>query len=104
MLFVALPLPQDFKTATADKSLSVVDFYATWCGPCKAVAPKLAALAAETTSVKFYKMDVDEVEDVAEAEGVNALPTFKLYKDGKCVATSQGANIEAIKANIAKFA
>ncbi|KAJ5433187.1 Thioredoxin [Penicillium daleae] len=61
----------------------VVDFFATWCGPCKAVSPLVEKLSDSVTSVKFYKVDVDELSDVAANNGISAMPTFLFYKDGQ---------------------
>lgn len=61
----------------------VVDFFATWCGPCKAIAPIVEKLSDSVTSVKFYKVDVDELASVAADNGISAMPTFLFYKDGQ---------------------
>jgi thioredoxin 1 len=98
-----LSLSQEFNSAIGESAISVVDFFATWCGPCKAVAPKVAALAAEKTEVRFYKVDVDELDTLAEEQDIQAMPTFKFYRDGACVGTVQGANIEAIKKQLASL-
>ncbi|SCV99644.1 LAFE_0A07734g1_1 [Lachancea fermentati] len=84
----------------ADK-LVVVDFFATWCGPCKMIAPMLEKFAAEYSQADFYKIDVDEVPDVAQSQEVSAMPTIKFYKSGKEVAKVVGANPAAIKQTIA---
>ncbi len=98
-----LCIPQAFAAAIAGDA-AIVDFYADWCGPCKQIAPSYAALAAENTNVKFYKVNVDDLEDVAEDQNVSAMPTFKLYSKGACISTVQGANIAAIKTALGKFA
>ena len=55
----------------------LIDFYADWCGPCKAVAPVLEELAGEYTGkVDFYKVDVDQAEDLAGAFGIRSIPTL----------------------------
>ena len=56
---------EDFANAVKD-GVSVVDFNATWCGPCKMLGPVLEKLSDEITDVKFYAMDVDENPDIAE--------------------------------------
>lgn len=77
--------------------LSIVDFYATWCGPCKAVAPLLEQFAAKYQNVQFLKVDVDESPDIAQEYNVSAMPTFVLFKNSNSVGKIVGANIQAIK-------
>ena len=73
------------KLAEAGDKLVVVDFHATWCGPCKMIAPKIALMADQYRDVVFLKVDVDEAEDVAAEYHVSAMPTFKFIKNGKVV-------------------
>ena len=61
----------------------MVDFWATWCGPCKMVAPMIAQIAAERDDVQVAKVDVDQVPDVASEFGIAAIPTVVYFKDGK---------------------
>ena len=67
--------------------LVVCDFYATWCGPCSKITPKLNGLAGDERykdSVVFVKVDVDQAEpDFLEQFEVNAMPTFRFFKEGK---------------------
>ena len=93
---------ESFRKAIQQQSLVVVDFYATWCGPCKAIAPQLEKLAAENPNVSFVKVDVDQVQDVAAESGVNAMPTFFFYKNGEKIDEVIGANLIAIKDRIKK--
>ncbi|OPL20848.1 thioredoxin-like 1-like protein, partial [Mytilus galloprovincialis] len=62
--------------------LIVVDFFATWCGPCVQIAPVYQKLSDEYSDCIFLKVDVDEVEDVAAESGISAMPTFQCYKNG----------------------
>lgn len=55
---------------------AVIDFFATWCGPCKAMGPVLEELSDEIAGVDFYKLDVDRENDVAAAFGIRSVPTF----------------------------
>lgn len=71
--------------------LTLVDFWATWCGPCRMVAPIVEELAAETQDVTFAKVDVDENPDVAMGLGITSIPTLMLFKDGKLVDRLIGA-------------
>ena len=76
----------------APNKLTVVDFYATWCPPCKAAVPIYAGMSDEFKSrgVHFFKVDVDKCRDIATREEIRAMPTFKVYKGGKCLETIQG--------------
>ncbi|SCU82538.1 LAME_0C01662g1_1 [Lachancea meyersii CBS 8951] len=88
------------KVIQADK-LVVVDFFATWCGPCKMIAPMIEKFAAEYSSADFYKLDVDEVPEAAQKTEVSAMPTIVLFKSGQVVDKVVGANPALIKQKIA---
>lgn len=70
----------------------LVDFFATWCVPCKMLAPTLDAVAAEVAGrAKVYKVDVDQSPDVAAQYGVMSVPTLILFKGGQPVKQMVGA-------------
>ncbi len=69
----------------SQKGLVLLDFYATWCGPCKMLAPVLDALGDELPNVKICKSDVDEASALAAKFGVQSIPTVVLFKDGEVV-------------------
>ena len=70
----------------------LVDFFATWCGPCKMLAPTLDAVAAEVAGrAKVYKVDVDQSPDVAAQYGVMSVPTLILFTGGQPVKQRVGA-------------
>lgn len=70
----------------------LVDFWAEWCGPCKAIAPHVEALAEEYAGkVKVFKVDVDQESDLAVRYGVMNIPTLLLFKDGEVVDRMVGA-------------
>ncbi|PLN80247.1 thioredoxin [Aspergillus taichungensis] len=74
--------PVIFKALTSSGPV-VVDFFATWCGPCKAVAPVVGKLSETYSDVRFIQVDVDKLKTVATELEVRAMPTFVLFKDGK---------------------
>lgn len=61
----------------------LVDFYATWCGPCMMMAPEIEKFSDSTDEIKVCKMDVDECTDLAVTFGILSVPTVILFKDGK---------------------
>lgn len=83
----------DFQSKVLDAQGPVlVDFFATWCGPCKMLAPTLDAVAAEVAGrAKVYKVDVDQSPDVAAQYGVMSVPTLILFKGGQPVKQMVGA-------------
>ena len=74
--------------------------YAISGGPCKFIAPKYEELSNAIGTVTFLKVDVDEAEDVAQAQGIQAMPTFKFFKDGSMVAEMMGADLNKLTALI----
>ncbi|KAJ5970280.1 Thioredoxin [Penicillium vulpinum] len=79
---------------------AILDCYADWCPACKAIAPKYEELSDTYNQVKFYKVDIDKVEDVALELGVRAKPTFMLFKDGGKITEVVGAHLPAIEQGI----
>ena len=87
----------------AGNKLVVIDFMATWCGPCKMIGPKLEELAAEmATELVVLKVDVDECEDIAVEYNVNSMPTFVFIKSGSKIEEFSGANYDKLRATILK--
>lgn len=77
------------KTNSADQVV-VVDFFATWCGPCKMLAPVLEKAADELTNVQFYKVDIDEEMELANQYKIMTVPTLLFFKGGKLVFQNSG--------------
>ncbi|MBQ1768343.1 MAG: thioredoxin [Oscillospiraceae bacterium] len=70
----------------------LVDFFATWCGPCRMVSPVVDEIAEERAdTLKVVKVDVDEVPSVAAAYGVMSIPTLMVFRGGETVNTQVGA-------------
>ncbi|ODV78055.1 thioredoxin [Suhomyces tanzawaensis NRRL Y-17324] len=85
-------LPQFREFISNTERVSVIDFYATWCGPCKALEPIFDMLAQRVPEVQFGRVDVDAAQDVAGEYGITAMPTCLFFKDGQKVDTIIGAN------------
>jgi thioredoxin 1 len=77
---------------TSKSKLVVIDFTASWCGPCKFIGPIFEKLAAENPEAEFVKVDVDEAEDVSAHCKIQAMPTFHFYKGGAKIAEMMGAD------------
>jgi thioredoxin 1 len=73
----------------------LADYYATWCGPCKALMPRLAAMASEYPNAKFVALDVDKNQDHAIEMGIRSVPTVIIYKGGEVINRTSGVNPES---------
>ena len=75
----------EFKEKVLESDMPVlVDFFATWCGPCKMMAPVVDEVAAEMADkAQVYKLDIDESPDIAQEFDVMGVPTFIVFKDGE---------------------
>jgi len=70
--------------------VAVIDFFATWCGPCKMLAPVFEEVANETPNAKFFKVDIDESLDLARQYSVSSVPTIKIFRKGDLMETFVG--------------
>ena len=82
-------------TANGGKPL-VIDFTATWCPPCKRIGPIYEGHAANYPELVLKKLDVDANAEGAQAAGIQAMPTFKVYKDGAEVNSMRGASDQGL--------
>lgn len=89
---------QSFDNEVVKSSIPVlVDFWAAWCGPCRAVAPTVEELATEYTGkLKVVKVDVDENPEVSGRYGVQSIPTLLVFKGGEVVERMVGAYPKAV--------
>lgn len=89
-------------TVVSKKGATVVDFFATWCGPCRALGPVLDELSEEV-DYNIVKVDVDQYQDLAAFYGVRSIPTLVIFKDGKPVETLIGGRSkEQLKEDVEK--
>lgn len=80
---------ENFEELTAS-GITLVDFFATWCGPCKMLGPVLEEVASERSEIQIVKMDVDENTSLAKTYGIMSVPTMILFKDGKPISKKSG--------------
>ncbi|MBQ9047841.1 MAG: thioredoxin [Solobacterium sp.] len=80
----------EYDALLKNNSAVFVDFFATWCGPCKMVSPIVEKLAAVNTDVVFVKVDVDETPDIAAQYGIMSIPTLMAFKHGEAAGTIVG--------------
>lgn len=83
---------QDFQS-TVDRGVTLVDFWAEWCGPCRMVTPVLEELQGELGDrAQIVKLNVDENPNIAQQFGISGIPTMLLFKDGQVVDKLVGAS------------
>jgi len=79
-----------FKEEVTKPGLTVIDFWAAWCGPCRAMAPQLERAAALRPDYRFAKVNVDEEPALAQAFQIMSIPTLVVIKDGEMLGASPG--------------
>jgi thioredoxin 1 len=75
----------------------VIDFFATWCGPCKRIAPTFEKLATSLTSITFLKVDVDESPQLVNEFDISAMPTFVFLKNRQEIKRIEGADMRELE-------
>ena len=116
MIAVILPLSSfaqgvDFKSLTMkeaqavaekEKKMIFIDFYTTWCGPCKMMVPVVEEISGELDDVKVCKINIDEEMEVAQRYGVMSIPTFIAFKNGEMTGKQVGAVPKGALADLVK--
>ena len=82
---------QDFEKTITDNNLVFVDFWATWCGPCRAFGPTFEAASEENPDIVFGKVDTDAEQNLARAAQISSIPTIMAFRDGIAVFRQSGA-------------
>ena len=82
----------EFNSEIKGPGLVVVDYFATWCGPCRNIAPFVEELSRKYPQVKFLKVDSDKVQDVCSERRISSLPTFQFFVKGNQVDEIKGAD------------
>lgn len=97
---------KSFQELISSEEPVLVDFFATWCGPCKAMGPVVKELAEEFAgSAKVIKIDIDKNQQAAMKYGVQAVPTFVIFKEGEIVwRHTGGTTFSNLKTAVSSFA
>ncbi|KAF2126505.1 thioredoxin-like protein [Dothidotthia symphoricarpi CBS 119687] len=100
--------PLHFRTLLNSHTYLVADFYATWCPPCKTIAPIYSQLSTTHSTpgkIAFVKVNVDEQREIAAQQGVTAMPTFMVFKNGTKVDELEikGADVRGLKGVVEKI-
>lgn len=80
---------ENFKDVIND-DIVLVDFFASWCGPCRMLSPVLEEISEDRDSIKIVKVDVDECNSLAKTYGVMSIPTLLLFKNGNLIRKTTG--------------
>jgi thioredoxin 1 len=83
---------EDFQQEVVDRDgVTVVDFYADWCGPCRVLGPILEDISEEKPEVKFVKMNVDKNQKIVESFGIRNVPTIIIFHNGRIITKNVGS-------------
>jgi len=84
----------EFKKIINSGKVVIIDFWATWCGPCNVISPVFEQLSNMhiNDDVEFYKVDVDAQTEIAQEAGIKAMPTFIAFKNGEQIGSTVGAS------------
>ncbi|KAF4632782.1 hypothetical protein G7Y89_g5349 [Cudoniella acicularis] len=92
---ISIDSPAEFSKILGSSTIVITDFYADWCGPCKAISPTFEALStkyAKPNRITFTKVNVDNQQAIAQQYGVRAMPTFLIFRSGTVIQTIKGAD------------
>ena len=81
----------NFSDTLKNNKIVVIDFFATWCGPCRMISPFLEEISKEMSDVKIFKVDIDESPEIASSYDVMSVPTLIMFKNGEKVSSCVGA-------------
>ncbi|KAL0022895.1 hypothetical protein WJX77_004307 [Trebouxia sp. C0004] len=103
---VELSSDEHIKTVLAADKVSVLDFTAKWCGPCKMMAPEYAKMSVEFPKASFFKIDIDnpDVQTSVSNHEVTGVPTFKLVRKGSVLAEMTGADKNTLRKYLQQYA
>ncbi len=93
----------DFRQHINTGEYCMVAFNASWCGPCKMMKPVLDRMSETYRTVKFFEVDVDELEDISAEAGVSAMPTYMIYSWGKVIDQLVGGSEVKFEALVKKY-
>lgn len=96
-------LQQYQQAAATQGKLVVIDFFATWCPPCKMIGPIFEQMSHQYPHVAFFKVDVDKNPQASQAGGIKAMPTFLFFKNGQQIHRIQGPNEAQIRQTIVSY-
>ncbi|KUI62085.1 Thioredoxin-like protein 1 [Cytospora mali] len=98
---------EQFRNLLRSSKIVIVDFYADWCGPCKAIAPLYEQLSAQLSKpgvVAFVKVNTEQQKDIAAAYRISSIPTFMMFRDGNKIDEVRGADPPKLKSIVEKLA
>ncbi|KAK5124060.1 hypothetical protein LTR85_002257 [Meristemomyces frigidus] len=104
---VLITSPTHFTQVLASSRIVVADFYADWCGPCKAIAPVYEQLSSQLSrpgTITFTKINTDNQKDIAQTYNITAMPTFMIFKAGRETKRIRGADPKALDAAVKQLA
>lgn len=93
----------EFNSEIKGPGLVVVDYFATWCGPCRNIAPFVEELSRKYPQVKFLKVDSDKVQDVCSERRISSLPTFQFFVKGDQVDEMKGADAATLESKVNQY-